>query len=276
MRNKTHRPPKPLSSSPSKPRHLENPNLPSLPGTKLLPIQKPDIPKKYQPLGFEILHEDRDLIFGSKKAGFLSVAALWEKTNTIHQALKNYVRKGSAKSTKEVYVVHRLDQATSGVMVFAKTESAQQFLKEDWASTAKYYFAIVHGHFDKKSGTLSSYLKEDEEYFVHSTQDSSKGQHALTKYKVIRETAQHSLVKVHLLTGKKNQIRVHMAEAGHPVVGDEKYGKGTGASIEKKPQKHLLLHAHSLELTHPFRHQRIRVVAEVPPYFKALIDGPYE
>ena len=108
------------------------------------------IPKKYQPPGFEIIHEDPDLIVGNKAPGFLTVAAKWEKSNTIHNTLNQYVRKGSSVSKKSVYVVHRLDQATSGILVFAKTEGIQFFLKENWQTTIKTYYTIVHGKMAKK------------------------------------------------------------------------------------------------------------------------------
>lgn len=233
-------------------------------------MSKPKIPKKYQPLGFEILHEDPDVIVGKKATGFLTVAALWDKTNTIHNALLNYVRKGSVHSKKEVYVVHRLDQATSGVLIFAKTQEAQQFLKSNWKSTEKYYYAIVHGKMRNKSGLLSSYLDEDEDYIVHSSQNSEKGKLAQTEYQVVQETAFFSVLKIKLLTGKKNQIRVHLADEGHPIVGDTKYGK------EKKTNhKNLMLHSFSIEFTHPFKKNRLRVQADVPEYFKKVVNYNY-
>lgn len=225
----------------------------------------PKIPKKYQPRGFEILFEDRDLIIGNKSAGILTVAALWEKQNTIHQILNSYVRKGSAVSKKSVYVVHRLDQATSGVLMFAKTPEVQEFMKNNWKTTIKTYYAIVHGHLQKKQGTISSHLVEDEDYVVASTSDTEQGKLAITEYSVVKEDKNKSLLKINLLTGKKNQIRVHMAEAGHPIVGDAKYGK-------KNDGKNLMLHSYSLEFTHPFRRERLQVTAKVPDSFERLIS----
>jgi RluA family pseudouridine synthase len=230
----------------------------------------PKIPKKYRPRGFDILFEDRDLIIGNKSPGFLTVATLWEKENTIHGALTSYVRKGSERSTKEVYVVHRLDQATSGVLIFAKTPEVQEFMKDNWKSTTKTYYAIVHGIFEKKQDTITSYLIEDEKYVVRSTSDTEKGKLAQTEYAVVKETDTMSLLKINLLTGKKNQIRVHMAEAGHPIVGDVKYGK------EKSAKAHLMLHSHSIEFTHPFSRKRIRIQADVPDAFRRLMDYKYE
>lgn len=227
----------------------------------------PKIPKKYRPRGFDILYEDRDVIVGNKSAGFLTVAAKWEKENTIHEILNSYVRKGSLQSRKSVYVVHRLDQATSGVLIFAKTPEAQEFLKNNWKLTKKTYFTIVRGHLTKKKDLISSYLLEDEDYVVHSSADSERGKLAQTEYEVVSETANMSLVKINLLTGKKNQIRVHMANLGHPIVGDAKYGK------EKSGKgTHLMLHAYSLQFPHPFNQRQILVSAEVPEYFRRLID----
>lgn len=224
------------------------------------------LPKKYQPKGFEILYEDRDIIVGNKAPGFLTVSALWNKEQTIHAALNRYVRKGSLQSRKCVYVVHRLDQATSGVMVFAKTEKAQKFLKDHWKNTVKIYYAVVHGRLAQKSGTLSSYLVEDDDYRMHSTPSAGKqGKLAHTAYTVVKETDQFSLVRVDLLTGRKNQIRVHFADHGHPVVGDAKYGK-TDPGRER-----LALHSQSITLTHPFRGERMTFTAELPEYFSALI-----
>lgn len=232
-------------------------------------ITAPKIPKKYQPRGFEILHEDVDLIVGNKAPGFLTVGALWEKVNTIHNALNQYVRKGNPKSTKSVYVVHRLDQATSGVLIFAKSEKVKDFLKDNWSTTVKTYYAIVEGHLQKKSGLIESYLQEDEDYVVSSTKDSEKGKLARTEYEVVQESAAFTLVKINLLTGKKNQIRVHFSEAGHPLVGDAKYGD------KNTKYKELMLHSFSVVITHPFRKERVRFEAPVPAYFKKLIDYKY-
>lgn len=229
---------------------------------------KPIIPKKYQPKGFEVLHEDKDLIIGNKAAGFLTVSALWEKENTVHQALNKYVRKGQLKSRKCVYVVHRLDQATTGVLVFAKSPEAQEYLKDNWKNTTKIYYAVVYGQLEKKSGMVSSYLQEDEDYVIHSSQDSAQGKLAKTEYSVLKENSKFSLLRINLITGRKNQIRVHMADLGHPVVGDEKYGR--------KGFKNLALHARSIELNHPFTEKRMRIFAPVPEHFSRLIEYPYE
>lgn len=153
-------------------------------------------------------------------------------------------------------------------MIFAKTEAAQLFIKDNWKTTVKHYYAIVHGKMAKKKGLIESYLSEDEDYVVHSTQDSEKGKLAQTEYTVVKESMHFSVVKINLITGKKNQIRVHMAEQGNPVVGDEKYGKAT-------KHKELFLHSFSIVLTHPHTKERVRFQTDVPDYFKKLIDYKY-
>lgn len=227
------------------------------------------VPKKYQPKGFEILHEDLDLIVGNNAPGVLTVAAKWDSENTVHNVLNQYVRKGNPRSNKCVYVVHRLDQGTSGVLIFAKTESVQNFLKDNWKTTVKNYYAIVHGKLEKKSGTITSYLSEDDDYVVHSSTDANSGKLAITEYTVLKETDKFSLLKINLVTGKKNQIRVHLAEQGHPLVGDAKYGKGPTNF------KDLRLHSAMIEFTHPHSKARVNIKAPVPAYFKSLIDYNY-
>lgn len=230
------------------------------------PMPEPKkIPKKYQPKGFTILYEDRDVIVGNKAPGFLTVRALWNKDQNIHAVLNQYIRKGNARSRKCVYVVHRLDQDASGVLVFAKTEQAQSFLKHDWKSTDKTYYAVVHGRLAQKAGTISSYLVEDQDYVMHATPDSTKGKLAQTEYTVIKETDRFSLLKINLLTGRKNQIRVHFADQGHPLVGDAKYGKSDS------PHKRLALHSQAISFTHPFNGKRMTFETDVPEYFHALV-----
>lgn len=232
-------------------------------------LNAPIISKKYQPIGFTIIHEDPDLIIVNKDSGTLTVAALWEKTKTVHAALDSYVKKGNALSKKIIYVVHRLDQATSGILIFAKSEQVQFFLKENWPTTVKHYYAIVHGKMKKKSDLIESYLQEDEDYVVKSTTDSEKGKLARTEYSVVKETEHFSLLKINLLTGKKNQIRVHLSEAGNPIVGDLKYG----TKITRF--KELMLHSFSISIVHPHTKERVRIQADVPLHFKKLIDYNY-
>lgn len=249
---------------------------------------KPRIPAQHRPHGFDILHEDEDIIVVNKEAGVLTVAALWNKDETVHAGLNHYVRKGQARSKKEVFTVHRLDQATTGVLIFAKTEAVMNKLKNEWHQNTKVYYTVVKGAPKKKKDLIESYLSEDEDYHVHSSADHEKGKLARTEYEVVGEKNGYSLIRVNLLTGKKNQIRVHMAELGCPIVGDVKYGqkktsqtaksdRGGQASQHTKTQNKykaspLLLHAYSLELTHPFKKVRARFTADFPAYFSKYFD----
>jgi tRNA pseudouridine32 synthase/23S rRNA pseudouridine746 synthase/23S rRNA pseudouridine1911/1915/1917 synthase len=223
------------------------------------------IPSRYQPKGFRIIHDDDAIIVGIKEPGILTVGAKWEKVHTVQHALDLYVQKGNSRSRKFIFVVHRLDQHTSGLLVFAKTQQAQDFLKDDWKNTKKTYYAVVHGHLGKKNGLFESYLFEDDKYVVRITQDPAQGKLARTAFEVVKESPRLSLVKIDLLTGKKNQIRVHFADAGNPVVGDERYGKTT------THYPRLALHSQSLSFTHPISRERCTFETEVPEYFLTLM-----
>jgi len=183
-------------------------------------------------LPFEILHEDREIIVIAKPAGLLTThthlagRAAREAQPTAENFLNDYVRKGQAKSTKRVWLVHRLDRETSGVMMFAKSEDVAERFRSDWgALTEKTYLARVVGKMEADAGVYESYLAEDADgYRVRSVAEKAKGKLARTEWKVVSEEGGTTLVEVALKTGRKNQIRVHFAEHGHPVMGDEKYG----------------------------------------------------
>jgi len=202
--------------------------------------------RKRRPGGISILHEDKDLLVVVKPAGLLTVGSERNTSRTAHFLLNDYVRKGNPKSRNRVYVVHRLDQDTSGVLLFAKSETAKKFLQEHWDETDKHYLAIVHGRLMPEEGTISTHLVENAAQKVYSTPDASKGRLSHTAYKVVQESKGFSLVDIHLLTGRKHQIRVHFAERGHPVVGDSKYGD------QARVSKRLALHARSISFSHPF------------------------
>lgn len=225
---------------------------------------------KFLPKGLVLLHEDRDILVVDKPAGLLTVATETEKRLTVHYALTDYIRKGCVKSRKTLFVVHRLDKQTSGVLIFAKTEAAMLNLKSRWKETEKNYLAVVYGKLLKASGTLSSYLTENEtSQMVYSTPDTVKGKLSHTTYQVLRETRRFSLLEVHPLTGRKNQIRVHLADLGHPVVGDRKYGK------RDDRRERMALHARSIAFYHPFSGQRLFFETDIPEYFDSLV-GPIE
>ena len=221
--------------------------------------------KKHQPRGLPILHEDKDIIVVEKPAGLLTVGTERDKSRTAHYLLNDYVRKGNPKSRNRVYVVHRLDQDTSGILVFAKSEQAKKFLQEHWEQTEKHYLAIVHGQLIPKEGMISSYLVENAAQRVYSAPDAAKGKFSQTAYKVLKESKGFSLVDIHLLTGRKHQIRVHFAEKGHPLVGDRKYGNGDHGA------KRLALHARSIAFIHPFNGKQMNFDTGVPEDFARLI-----
>ena len=220
---------------------------------------------KYLPKGLGILHEDRDILVVNKPAGLLTVSTDTERERTVYFSLTDYVRKGSARSRKRIFVVHRLDRGTSGVLIFAKTAEAKVALQERWPETRKKYLALVHGRCEKRAETIESYLAENQARMVYSTGNPKKGRLARTAYKVIKTADDHTLLEVDLLTGRKNQIRVHLAGIGHPVVGDRKYGKGN------KSDKRLALHAHSISFRHPFSGQPCVFEAPAPGYFYKLV-----
>lgn len=222
-------------------------------------------PHRRRPKGLEIIYEDRDLFVINKDAGLLTMSTPRDDQRTAQRLLTDYLRKGAARSRLQAYTVHRLDRETSGLLIFAKTEEVQQKLKADWPATEKEYLAVVHGHLKEKSGTISSYLAENEAQFVYST-SQTKGRWSETQYEVVRENKLFSELKINLLTGRKNQIRVHFAEAGHPVVGDVKYGR------KEKKFERMALHARSISFNHPHSGKRMFFEAPVPKFFTRLMQ----
>lgn len=217
------------------------------------------------PKGLLVLYEDKDLMVVDKPAGLLTVATEREKTRTAHFILTEYFRRGCGRCRKQLFVVHRLDRDTSGLLIFAKSEEAMDRLKTGWKQTEKKYVAVVHGRCEKASGTITSYLAEDESYNVYATSDSTRGRLAQTAYTVIKETKNFTLLELVLLTGRKNQIRVHLAGMGHPIVGDAKYGRADD------PQERMALHARSISFKHPFSGKQLRFESEVPEFFSTLV-----
>ncbi|MBW1635994.1 MAG: RluA family pseudouridine synthase [Deltaproteobacteria bacterium] len=224
------------------------------------------VPKKYQPAGLTILYEDRDILVVDKISGLLTVSSEKVRENTAYYRLTDYVRKGNRKSAKRIFIVHRLDRDTSGLIVFAKSEKSKHFLQEEWHGFQKIYTALVHGAPVEKKGIITSYLAENRFHKMYSVTDSRKGKLARTGYKVVQESDRFSLLEVDLLTGKKNQIRVHMADLGFPVAGDKKYGTGD------RGIKRLMLHALSITLRHPHTKEKMTFEAELPVYFNELVE----
>ena len=220
---------------------------------------------KHQPKGVELLYEDDDVLVINKPCGLLTMGTDRDKSRTAHSILNDYVRKGNSKSRNRIYIVHRLDRDTSGILIFAKSEKAKLILQEQWQNSEKKYLTVVYGELTPKEGVISTYLAENNAFSVYSTQDTTKGKLSHTAYKVLKEAKGFSLLEIHLLTGRKHQIRVHLAEKGHPVVGDKKYGKaGDGYNC-------LALHAKSLSCTHPINGKPLFFETAIPDYFSRLI-----
>ncbi|MFC7319584.1 RluA family pseudouridine synthase [Halobacillus campisalis] len=218
--------------------------------------------KKSTPLqGLKILHEDEDLIIIDKSSGLLSVATAKEKQSTAYRQLTDHVKNHNPKG--RIFIVHRLDRETSGVMMFAKNEKIKRALQNNWKDIVRerIYMALVEGEVQTAEGTISSWLKESKSMKMHSSQKPNDGQYAVTHYKRIQWNSSFSLLEVQLETGRKNQIRVHMEDIGHPIAGDKKYG-AAGKGIGR-----LGLHAKLLTFQHPATKKLMRFKAETPEAF---------
>jgi RluA family pseudouridine synthase len=223
-------------------------------------------PKKYQPSGLTILYEDQEIIVVDKAPGLLTIGTDREKERTAHYLLNDYVMRGNAKSKNRVYIVHRLDRETSGILVFAKNEQSRQFLQENWQDFAKKYVAVVQGKLKHKQGEITTYLMENKALRVYSVKDITTGQLARTGFKVLKENEEFSLLEIDLFTGRKHQIRVHLSEKGHPVLGDKIYG-----TTAKGPQR-LALHSSYLRIIHPFKKKEMVFETEIPGYFTSFFQ----
>lgn len=212
--------------------------------------------------GLKVFYEDAHLVVIDKPSGLLSVASNFEKEETVHALLKKHY------APHKVYVIHRLDFETSGLMVFAKTETAYERLKEELAERKmkREYVAVVEGTLTG-SGTWKSYLREDAAYHVHSFETPKEGcELAITHYESLKHNAHFSLLACRLETGKKNQIRVHAASASHPVVGDAKYGAKTNKLGR------IALHAEKLSFSHPETKKMCTFSSPIPSQFHALFS----
>ncbi len=237
-------------------------------------------PKKYHPKGITFLYEDRDILVVEKVSGLLTVSSEKVRENTAFFLLNHYVRKGNLKGPQRVFVVHRLDRDTSGVLVFAKNEKSKRFLQDQWHEFEKRYYAVVEGEPPEKEGVVTSYLAENSIHKVYSTTDKKKGKLSKTAYRVVKQGQGNSLLEIELLTGRKNQIRVHLSDLGCPVLGDKKYRSENLARFSsvpvnsgrgKRSRPRLALHSASLTLVHPFSKKKMTFDTIIPPYFEGLV-----
>ena len=216
------------------------------------------------PAGITILHEDEDIIVVLKAHGILTVATVRERENTVQAALNRYI---SGAGKERIQVVHRLDRDTSGVIVFARNFAARELLKERFAEhdVDRVYVAIVEGKMNPPRGTMRSHLLERRDLKMVSVDAHPEAKFAVTHYRTIAANDEYSMLEVTLETGRRNQIRAHLSEAGHPVVGDKMYGS------TKDPLGRLGLHAKLLGFTHPRTKKRMTFVAPVPKVFRQAL-----
>ena len=212
-----------------------------------------------------IIYEDKDLIVINKPSGLLTIPSDREKGRTAYRMVNDYVQQKDKHN--RIYVVHRLDEDTSGVLVFAKNPRIMGLLKDNWQDIVKYrgYYAIVEGKMEKKEDTLVNYLKENSLNLMYVTPDRKTGKKCITHYKVMKENKNYSLLDVNIDSGRKNQIRVQLGHIGHHVIGDDKYGEPAD------PIKRLGLHAYELGFIHPVTKKLISFKAPMPKEFTELM-----
>ena len=214
----------------------------------------------------DIVFEDPYLFIIDKHPGLLSMSNN-SRQQTVQTVLNRYLEKGGGRNTS--HLVHRLDRDTSGLMVYAKDVQTQQSLINSWQQlvTDRRYLALVKGEFEQTRGRVQSWLTEDKKFITHSSPVDNGGKYAVTHYNVLASSNGYSLVECELETGRKSQIRVHMADLGHPVVGDRKYGSA------EDPMRRLGLHAYMLCFTHPVTGKHMRFETPVPYCFEKLLNG---
>lgn len=212
-----------------------------------------------------IIHEDDELIVINKTSGLISVASEKESEKTAFRLVSEHVQHNDANA--RVFVVHRLDEDTSGVLIFAKNPILKEALQKDWNTIVKKrgYYAIVEGKLEEEQGTVKSFLHKTKTNMMYSGHKSKDGQYAETEYKVVKSNDKYTLVDVNIKTGRKNQIRVHMNDLGHPVVGDKKYG------VKNSEAMRLMLHAYELQFIHPLTKKLVKFKANTPKSFEELM-----
>jgi 23S rRNA pseudouridine1911/1915/1917 synthase len=213
----------------------------------------------------KIIYEDDDILVVNKGYGLLSMGNDKIKDGTAYSLLKDYLKRKDPRN--KLFIVHRLDQHTSGLMMFAKTIEAKEAMQHNWNNMVldRRYAAVVEGRPDTDEGVVDSYLAENSMHVVYSTKNPEEGKRAVTHWKLVKSRNGYSLLDVSLDTGRKNQIRVHMKEMGHPIAGDKKYGAKTS------PMHRLALHAHTLRFIHPVTRVDMNFSAPLPASFTKLV-----
>jgi 23S rRNA pseudouridine1911/1915/1917 synthase len=215
-------------------------------------------------VGLHIVHIDDAIVVIDKPAGLLSMGSEREKEKTAHRMLNEYLKALAKSPRQQVFIVHRLDRETSGLMVFARSESVQAALQGNWKNVTKRYLAIVEGTPSRASGTLRDNLVESKSFKVLRVVKG--GELAITHYRVMKTSGNKSLLELTLETGRKHQIRVQLAAIGHPILGDRKYGAATD------PARRLALHSCELKFRHPSSGAAMEFRSTLPSPLKALIE----
>lgn len=219
--------------------------------------------KNKKVLPFDIIFEDDNIIVVNKPAGLLTIATAKEKEKTLYHIVSDYLK--SKDKNSKIFIVHRLDKDTSGVVVFSKNEAIKKQLQDNWNEyvSLREYVAVVHGHLKKQEGKIIQNLKETKTNLVYVTKRDD-GKEAITNYKVIKENDNYSLVSINIETGRKNQIRVAFSSLGNPILGDTKYGI-------KDKENRLYLHANRLKMYYPVIKKDILFEINNPSEFKRIM-----
>ena len=237
-------------------------DYPLVPGMKIA-VSKTKQNNQFKNHYIKLVYEDRYLVVIEKKPGILSMAAGHSSLN-VKTVLDNYFKQ--TRQRCQAHVVHRLDRETSGLMIYAKDKQTELALEADWHNIVfdRRYVAVLSGEVVDNEGTIANWLKDNKSYVTYSSPVDNGGKYAVTHFHVLARTYEHSLVEFKLETGRKNQIRVHAADMGHPVCGDIKYGNGDD------PLGRLCLHAFKLCFSHPINHRPMEFETELPQTFRKL------
>ncbi|WP_304736074.1 RluA family pseudouridine synthase [Duncaniella muris] len=213
----------------------------------------------------KLVYEDDDIIVVNKGYGLLSMGTDKIKEGTAYSILREYLKWQDPRN--KLFIVHRLDRDTSGLMVFAKNQEAKDKLQHNWNNMviARKYLAVVEGRPESEEGEVRSYLAENSHFEVYSTDKPEEGQLAVTRYRTLRSRNGYSLMEVSLDTGRKNQIRVHMKDLGHPIAGDRRYG------AKSSPIHRMALHAQTLRFIHPMTRKDMNFSTPVPASFARMV-----
>ncbi|MEF9923914.1 MAG: RluA family pseudouridine synthase [Muribaculaceae bacterium] len=213
----------------------------------------------------KLVYEDEDIVVINKGYGVLSMGTDKIKDGTAYSVVREYVKYSNPKA--HVFIVHRLDRDTSGLMMLAKSVDAKETMQHNWNNMVinRKYVAVVEGNIDQQEGSVRSYLAETSQFEVYSTQNPEDGQLAVTRFKTLKVKNGYSLLELELDTGRKNQIRVHMKDIDHPIVGDRKYG------AKNSPISRLALHAQTLRFVHPITRKDMKFETPIPTRFRNLV-----